>query len=193
MFTESVPDEKKWQNGLDTVASLLDRAIAEFEARIEFQDDSLEKLLRRFHKAALALSKERRKGKPAFTIEDEYDAQDLLYAILRTTHPDADRETRTRKKASGSKKIDIALPRTRNIIELKFWHGHYTVQDVIGQLQIDIETYHNDPDCGHLYCLIYDPHGNANGHEEAIEQELTGPRTKGDHTFRVTAIVSPRS
>jgi hypothetical protein len=63
---------------------------------------------------------DRQRGKPPFELADEYDVQDLLFAILRSVFDDAKREEWTPGKAGSAKRIDILLPSITAVVEAKY-------------------------------------------------------------------------
>ncbi len=94
MFMTDTPDRefaKAYRSGLEHAAAVLDPVICEIE-ECSLGDDAaenasdqlapIEKLCLRFHAAARQLQN-RHGGRDALTINDEYDVQDLLHAILR--------------------------------------------------------------------------------------------------------------
>src|SRR5262249_10805044 len=66
----------------------------------------IEKLLTRFHLVAQRL-KNRRANRPTFFINDEYDVQDLLYALLQIEFDDIRIEEPTPSTAGKSARMDF--------------------------------------------------------------------------------------
>lgn len=77
-------------------------------------------VLGRFDKAARALGNRSRPGKLPFTIADEYDVQDLLYAILKPLVPDLTTEDPVPKCAGDAGRIDLTSRSLGLAIEVKF-------------------------------------------------------------------------
>ncbi len=66
----------------------------------------------------------RRKGKVAFQISDEYDAQDLLHAVLRAYLKYSVHEEPLGKIGGGhSGRADVAIEELGTVVELKYVHG----------------------------------------------------------------------
>lgn len=78
----------------------------------------VEKILSRFWLVANQL-RERPRNKRPYSIEDEYDVQDLLHAILKLDFDDIRREEWTPSYAGGASKIDLVLKEEKIIIEVK--------------------------------------------------------------------------
>jgi hypothetical protein len=116
----------------------------------------LERVLLRFHLAAGQLRK-RRKNKTAYLIEDEYDVQDLLRAILRLDFDDIRSEEWTPSYAGGASKIDLVLKKEKVLIEVKKIGESLTEKQVGPQLIVDTARYDEYPDVETLVCFIYDP------------------------------------
>jgi hypothetical protein len=82
--------------------------------------------------------KDRHDSRPTITVKDEYDAQDLLNALLRAFFDDIRREEWSPSYAGGSSRIDFVLPRYRLGIELKYARESMTSKDLGEQLIVDI-------------------------------------------------------
>lgn len=78
-------------------------------------------ILTGFYSATRHLEHRGRKDKKnkAFEIEDEYDVQDLLYAMLRPVVPDLEREDPTRKVAGKGGFLDFRSDELELILEVK--------------------------------------------------------------------------
>ena len=80
--------------------------------------DTVLALCRRFHLFAIQL--ERRHAKrPSFSIDDEYDVQDLFHAILALHFDDVRAEEVTPSYAGNSSRVDFYLPDARLMVEVK--------------------------------------------------------------------------
>lgn len=131
---------------------------------------------------------ERKHGRPPYTIENEYDTQDLLYANIRSVFEDARLEEWTTKHASKSKRIDIVVPSAEVVIEVKFVRDRSHGKNIGDELKIDIESYHSHAACKSLLFLIYDPEANIVDPAE-ISNDLSGRRVKGKSSFDVQVMV----
>lgn len=118
----------------------------------------LENLFSKFHKIARQL-RTRHSGRQTLNINDEYDVQDLLHAILYLHFDDVRTEEWTPSYAGGCVRMDFLLKDIQTVIEVKKTRDSMTAKDLGEQLIIDIEKYKTHPDCKQLYCFVYDPEG----------------------------------
>lgn len=131
---------------------------------------------------------ERKHGRQAFPIENEYDVQDLLFCILRSVFADARIEDWTPMHAGTSKRIDIVIPSLRVVLETKFVRDGRHARMIADELKIDIESYHSHPSCGTLIAFVHDPHQHIVDPEQ-IMRDLSGHREKGKASFNVEVLV----
>lgn len=110
----------------------------------------------RFHQVARQL-RHRRQGKPTFEIEDEYDVQDLLHALLRIHFDDIRPEEWTPSYGGGSSRMDFLIKEHRIVVEAKMTRKGLTTKQVSEELTIDAVNYRQHADCKTLICLVYDP------------------------------------
>lgn len=132
----------------------------------------LERLLRRFHRTVLQL-KHRHDDRPPLLIEDEYDVQDLLHAILRGLFDDVRPEECTPSYGGGASRMDFLLKTEQIVLEAKVASPSLRDKKIGEQLIIDIKRYQSHPDCRHLLCFVYDPAGylkNPSGLENDLSR-----------------------
>ena len=127
------------------------------EADID-QSTALSRLFSRFHRVARQL-RSRHDDRSTLEVEDEYDVQDLLHALLCLYFDDIRPEEWTPSYAGGSSRMDFLLKDENVVIEVKKTRKGLRDKDIGEQLIVDIEKYQVHPDCGHLVCFIYDPEG----------------------------------
>jgi hypothetical protein len=118
--------------------------------------------------------KNRHDSRPTITVQDEYDAQDLLNALLRVFFGDIRREEWSPSYAGGSSRIDFVLPQYRLAIELKYARKSMTSKDLGEQLLVDISKYKAHASVRHLVCLVFDHLGELNN-PRGIEDDLSKP------------------
>jgi hypothetical protein len=145
-------------------------------------------ILENFANSVRKITQGRRKDKSLFVIEDEYDAQDLLYVILKSTFPKLIVEDPISKKGSQSSRIDFSLQEEGILIEVKMLRKDYNEDRCIGDLKKDIESYHAWKELKTLFCFVYDPERQSK--DKHNFKQLEGKRTKNGHTFEVKVIVS---
>jgi len=130
----------------------------------------------------------RKHKRPAFIIENEYDVQDLLYCIIRSTFRKSKLEEWTPKLAGKSKRVDIVLPDEEILVETKCIRNSQHTKTIVDELMIDIESYHSHPNCKKIIFFIWDPNGYIID-PFAITDDLSGIRVKGKSQFSVRVII----
>jgi hypothetical protein len=118
----------------------------------------VEKLLNRFHRIARQLH-HRRDDRDTLIIQDEYDVQDLLHALLCMFFDDVRPEENTPSYAGASSRVDFLLKNEKIVIEAKMTNEKLKDKKIGEQLIIDIKRYQSHPDCKTLVCFVYDPDG----------------------------------
>lgn len=157
----------KYLAGLDKAKAQLEALISEINTFWEAEevakdnDKPLEKLsliLSRFHSVAQQLRKRYGNRNP-LSIEDEYDIQYLLHAILKVHFDDIRPEEQTHSYAGGSCRMDFLLKKEQFVLEVKKTRPTLGAKQIGDQLLIDIQRYKTHPDCRKLICFVYDPDG----------------------------------
>jgi hypothetical protein len=146
----------------------------------------LETLIKGLRRAMHPLT-HRRKGAQPLVFESEYDAQDLLHALLRPWVSDIRPEEFTPSYGGSSTRMDFLLPKYELVLELKFVRDRQHARKVGDELIIDIEHYRRHPDCDDLWCVIFDTEHlltNADG-----LKDLEGERVTKDGKVRVRIFV----
>ncbi|MGR0481594.1 MAG: PD-(D/E)XK nuclease domain-containing protein [Candidatus Electronema sp. V4] len=141
----------------------------------------------RFHAVASQL-RSRHKNRNTLEIEDEYDVQDLLHALLRLYFDDVRAEEWTPSYAGGCSRVDFLLKAEQVVIEVKKTRKGLAAKDIGDQLLIDIQRYQAHPDCKTLVCFVYDPEGRI-ANPRGIEADLN----KQHGSVLVEVIIAPRS
>lgn len=134
----------------------------------------LEQICRRFPDVAAPLLS-RKRNKPSFTIDDEYDVQDLLHGLLRLFFDDVRPEERMPSHGGASATVDFLLKREHCLVEAKFARPDHRAKEIGEELAVDIERYRAHPDRGLLVVLIYDP-GRVISNPNGFEADLSGQR-----------------
>lgn len=138
----------------------------------------LEKILRQVHIVARQL-KYRHDDRETLIIDDEYDVQDLLNALLRVCFEDVRPEEYTPSYAGSSSRVDFLLKTEKIVVEVKMASKKLRDKLVGEQLIIDIKKYQSHPDCNFLYCLVYDANSFIKN-PVALENDLSGKHDKLD-------------
>ena len=183
--------------GCDSAAVLLDTLIEEVEeyglpggggppTATPSTEDRLSILFDRFHTIAVSLRK-RRSTRPPLTMDDEYDVQYLLLALLLLDFEDVRPEENTPSSAGGSSRLDFLLKREETVVEVKMTRKSMTDADLREELGADITHYAAHPDCKALYCFVYDPDHRIS-QPKAFEADLSVPR----NGMPVKVVIRPR-
>ena len=146
----------------------------------------LRRICTRFHLVARQL-RLRKEYRPTLEITDEYDLQDLFYALLRLQFDEVATEERAPDYASGARRTSYLLDWERTVVVVKHTRSGLTTKDLAEQVQSDAAHYATRPNGGTLLCFIYDPEGRV-GNPRGLEADLT---TVSD-MFTVEVIVAPK-
>jgi hypothetical protein len=95
--------------------------------------------------------------RPTIEMNDEYDVQDLLHALLRIHFDDIRPEVWTPPYAGGSSRMDFLLKDEQIVIEVKKTRDGLGDNKVGEQLIVDEVKYSEYQDCKTLICFVYDP------------------------------------
>jgi hypothetical protein len=171
-----------YNNGIDDLREALEGEIRQSfpalqppkKASLPTPDTSLQMLvsvLRRFHRTAHQLTL-RHENRQALIIEDEYDVQDLLHALLKALFDDVRPEDPIPTHAGKASRVDFFLKEEKIMIEVKMTRDGLRDAQVGEQLIIDIERYQARSDCQTLVCFVYDP-GRYLKNPKALEDDLS--------------------
>jgi hypothetical protein len=131
-----------------------------------------------FHIVAKQLRDHRHENRDTISIEDEYDVQDLLHALLKIFFDDIRPEEYTPSYAGKSSRIDFLIKSEKIVIEVKKTRERLKGEQIADQLFIDIERYKKShPDCEYLFCFVYDSENlisNPIGFEKDINEKHKG-------------------
>ena len=130
----------------------------------------------------------RRKGAQALSFSTEYDVQDLLHALLRPWVADIRPEEFTPSYAGSNTRMDFLLPAHKVVLELKFVRDRSHSKRIGDELIIDIDHYRRHPDCGTLWCVVFDP-DHLLQNAEGLRRDLEGTRTTKDGTVDVRLLI----
>lgn len=148
--------------------------------------DQIELLCNRFHIVANKL-RSRREKRDTLIINDEYDVQDLLHALLKIYFNDIRPEEWTPSYAGGSSRMDFLLKNEKIVIEVKKTRQNLKGKEIGEQLLVDIGKYGESPDCNTLVCFIYDPE-ELIGNHIGLENDLV---KKSTDNLQIKAYIRP--
>lgn len=196
IVSNSTPDyefTKRYYTGLDIAASVLQSMIDEVHTfgtkSSPLKPDNIkiiENICKRFHLVARQM-RSRYNNRSTLDIQDEYDVQDLLHALLTLKFDDIRKEEWTPSYAGRSSRMDFLLKQEQIVLEVKKTRNNLQAKEVGEQLIIDREKYQAHPDCHTLLCFVYDPDGfisNPFGLENDVNIEENG--------FIVKLLISPK-
>ena len=120
------------------------------------------------------------------SVQDEYDAQDLLHALLFIHFEDVRAEEWSPSYCGKSSRMDFLLNREQIVVEVKKTRDGLGARELGTQLIEDIARYQVHPDCHALVCFAYDP-----------EQLVANPRgletdLSRDGPFPVRVYIRPK-
>jgi hypothetical protein len=159
-------------------------SIAESERKLV---DALDQLILRFHAVAVQL-RSRHDERATLDVDDEYDVQDLMHALLRLHFDDVRPEEWVPSYAGSASRTDFLLPEILTVVELKKTRKGLNARSVGEQLIIDIAKYKKHPQCKRLVCFVYDPEGRI-ANPVGIENDLAS----GGEGIDVRVFILPKA
>jgi hypothetical protein len=147
---------------------------------------ALRLLAQRFHNIARQL-RNRYSQRATIDVEDEYDVQDLLHALLRLYFDDIRPEEWTPSYAGKSARMDFLIKAEKLVIETKKTRKGLDAKELGDQLIVDIQRYQAHPNCKTLFCFVYDPEGKITN-PMGIEADLS----KTHNDIDVIVVIEPK-
>jgi hypothetical protein len=127
----------------------------------------------------------RRRKKPAFEIHDEYDIQDLFYALVLPVVPDMVPEDPASKIAGKGSRIDFTSKSTGLGVESKHLKSSGDATRVREEILIDEMTYQEHPYLHTVVVHVHDPHEFILlSARPSFEADLSTTVTLGGRTIR---------
>lgn len=121
-------------------------------------------------------------GRVTLDVQDEYDVQDLMHALLLLHFTDVRPEESTPSLAGKASRMDFLLKLEAIVVEAKMTRSGLGAKELSAQLIEDIERYKAHPDCKALVCFVYDPDGRV-ANPRGIESDLN--RDDGPYIVRI--------
>ena len=149
--------------------------------------DALDQIVLKFHAVAVQL-RSRHAERSTIDINDEYDVQDLMHALLRLYFDDVRPEEWVPSYAGSASRTDFLLPQVDTVVEIKKTRVGLNAKALGEQLIIDIFKYKKHPQCRKLLCFVYDPEGRI-ANPGGIENDLNN----GDHGIEVHVSILPKA
>jgi hypothetical protein len=157
---EEVDNRKKRAACRDALLALLTTLLD--MAGTEPAGDPLDRVLAildRFPAAVRELAHRQPSPRVAVTLDDEYDLQYVLRALLAVDFEDVRAEDPVPSRAGAPSRVDFLLKTERIVIEAKFARKDHLDKRIGEELAADVTRYRGHPDCGALVFFIYDPGG----------------------------------
>ena len=127
-------------------------------------------ICRRFHAAVVQLQSQQRQ---ALQINNEYDVQDILHALLELHFNNVRAKQPTPSFRGELSRTDFLLKNGQIVVEAKITRATLAEKEVCFELMEDAAHYKRNGDCQRLVCLVYDPQGfikNPRGVETEIRK-----------------------
>ena len=146
------------------------------------------RVCKRLPLAASILMNRSRQGKQPYQIEDEYDVQDILHAVIRAYVKYSVQEDPIGKVAAArSSRADISLEDLGVIVEIKYVRGPEDQKRVVEEHSQDLVLYAKWVPLRRLILLVYN--SGALRDREALEQ-LGGKHEVSGRTFEVDVVLA---
>jgi len=140
----------------------------------------------RFHSVARQL-RLRGEYRATLSVEDEFDAQNLLHALLRVQFDNIDTDEWTPSYSSGAPRTTLLLNDGHLAVIVKKTGPGLNAKDLTDQLRIDAERYRSYDRCTTLLCFMYDPEGRI-GNPRGLEASLAS----ANDSFVIDVLVAPK-
>jgi hypothetical protein len=131
----------------------------------------LERIFRRLPDFLAPLQTRQRERQP-LVVEDEYDLQAVVHALLAALFDDVRPEDYVPERAGSRSRVDFLLKAERIVVETKMTRTGLGAKEVGEELIIDIERYKAHPSCDALVGLVFDP-DRLIQNRRALEADLT--------------------
>ena len=146
----------------------------------------IRKVCLRFHSVARQL-RLRRDYRPTLEVDDEYDLQDLLCALLKVEFDEVATDEWTPPYTDGAVRTTLLVNRDQIAIVAKKTGPGVTTKELADQVAADSAYYRAQGRCSTLFCFMYDPEGRI-GSPKRLETTLT---SVSEHC-RVEVLVAPK-
>ncbi len=148
--------------------------------------DLVRKICTRFHTVVRQL-RLRREYRATLDVEDDYDVQDLFYALLRLEFEEVSSEEWIPPYTDYASRTTFFLQREGIAIVVKKTRPGVGAREIADQLRIDAERYAACETCKTLFCFVYDPEGRI-GNPRGLEMDLTSVSDR----YTVELLIAPK-
>jgi len=144
-------------------------------------------ICRRIQYSASILSNRPRKGKTPFLIEDEYDVQDLLQAVLKAYLKYFVQEDPLPKVAAAkSSRADISIEDLGILIEVKYVREPGDQKRIFEEYSEDLELYSK---CSYLKTFIFLIYNSSKLRDPEAFERLSGIQERNGKRFDVRIVL----
>ena len=153
------------------IISVLESLDDESYVEVDNNDCLLDTVLNRFGLFARQLNR-RHDNRKGIDIQNEYDVQDLLHALLVAYFDDVRAEDPVQQCAGGSSRVDFFIADISTVIEVKMTRKGLEDKEIGDQILVDIGRYAKRTDIRRMVFFIYDPNHllkNPNGLKDDIQ------------------------
>ena len=145
-------------------------------------------ILNNFSNSIKRITNDRYNSRLGLQIIDEYDVQDILFALLKGFFDDLEREDPVTKLAGKSSRIDLNIRSQGIMIEVKMIKDKdKDHKKFIDELKIDIINYSAWDDLRELILFIYDPYNKTT--DKNHFKELEGIKENNSIRFMVHSVL----
>ncbi|MBL8074844.1 MAG: hypothetical protein JNL29_10780 [Nitrospira sp.] len=146
----------------------------------------IRKVCLRFHSVVRQL-RLRKDYRPTIEVDDEYDLQDLLCALLKVEFDEVATDEWTPPYTDGASRTTLLVNRDQIAIVAKKTGPGLTTKELTDQVLADAAYYRTQGRCSTLFCFVYDPEGRI-GSPKRLETTLT---SVSEHC-RIEVLVAPK-
>jgi hypothetical protein len=146
----------------------------------------LRKVCLRFHAVARQL-RLRKEYRTTLEVEDDYDLQDLLCALLKLEFDEVGTDEWTPPYTGGAPRTTLLLNKDQIAVVAKKTRPGLTAKELADQVAADSAYYRAQDKCATLFFFIYDPEGRI-GSPKRLETNLTSVSER----CTVEVLVAPK-
>ncbi|NJN69302.1 MAG: hypothetical protein HC801_02675 [Nitrospira sp.] len=129
----------------------------------------------------------RRDYRPTLEVDDDFDLQDLLCALLKVEFDEVATEEWTPPYTEGTPRTMLLINRDQIAVVAKKTRSGLTTKELADQVTADSAYYRAQGRGSTLFCFMYDPEGRI-GSPKRLETTLT---SVSEHC-RVEVLVAPK-
>jgi hypothetical protein len=120
-------------------------------------------------------------------VEDDYDLQDLLCALLKVEFDEVGTDEWTPPYTAGAPRTTLLLNKDQIAVVAKKTKSGLSIKEIADQIAADSAYYRAQDKCATLFFFIYDPEGRI-GSPKRLETNLTSVSER----CTVEVLVAPK-